>query len=852
MGVPVRNAQGVWVDPDNGAQWSPTTGQWTSPQGSIWDSSANNWTGTPATPRVNTQGSGGLGSSWEAPQGMAIQLQDAQIAHMQAQDSLAAQQLAASQAEAAMAHGDRQAAMQADQQYRMASLAAESARDAETAQYHLASLGLQRQQIDNQYQMDLLNYGLNAANYKRQQRMDAANIALQEAQFKFNVDQLNAQIDEKKATLSVDALKWLAERSGPQDWTRQDYVENGGDAPTPTSTASFSPLDIINENLKHVSTQAPDLKSIYGDGGGDPPTAPTYKASPNVQYTPGTTGQASGQAYSAGLLNQQTGFGQGIGGGQMGGGGLQGGGQGQGATYGPSSGRNTITTPGLAGGGQTGGGGQGSNGPGGIANVTPFSSPVNQALNPYALNGAHPSNNPTQGIQNSPDWVNPWFSEGGRIGGDTGQPAAAVVGDKPGKSTGVEEVAYAYNDPKTGKAILEVIPHDQLGGLIAQARGHSGGSVSNAKKLPPAILAMLPRASYGYSSAAQNGYWNQAVPQTNAYGSSMTAGQPGSNINGVPAPQAISSMYLDTKLNYSKQGPEAAAQYQWQVPGEGGQGEPSNTQQTSWNQGPSGVGDTSGQKPQSARLQPGQGTGPSTAPAPDSAPGQVVYQQGPVSTQAGAYVAPGGTAPTGGGPYQIGGGAQYSVPGLLGTPLNSVGGGVEPGGQAAAAAAAAAYTGVQPAQAGGLLGQQTTNGTAQGVVTGVPPEYSGQTNNGAPAPWNSNPGAYDPYRVTVNTYSPDVMNATPILRKIRGDFNGVGFRGYGKDGNFMGAVPSKGITRLPVHLNLRTLSQASPSETDMLQGVYDNPESGLYWKNILAMAQSAAPSTRAWGLARAR
>lgn len=519
----------------------------------------------------------------------------------------------------------------------------------QNAQRHeevLAQLGLTSKQIEQDYQLNLQRFGIEQANLERQKKQDAAANALQLAQLGLSKDQINATIAGNKATATVDAMKWLAERQGPQDWTRQDYIENGMDGPTPTGSMSFSPLDAINEAYKPINTAMPDL-----NGG----TA-----------TPPATGLLGGQGISEATLPPEPGM-------------TRRPADGVRApaepavweTMAPPGGRTVTAT-------ETIGGGAGSTAspPGLLGNQ--------QAANPWSGMASPPAAGsgfgvtPPAGQRINPDGTVQRFAGGGTTDG------AAIVGDsKSGKPTGAEEIAYARLG-KDGKAELHVIPHSALGGLLDGISGGSQGTVHNAKKLPPELLAILPRAANGF----------------------------GDGFN--------------------------------------------------------------------------QPTGPRLAPMP-SAP-RIADENA--------------------------GGAQDSPFQSFGTPQ--------------------AATPVTPA-APGLLGGGIAAQPAAGRTT--------------PA----NPGNYDPYKITVNKYSPDVMNNTPILRKLRGTFNGnIGFRGYGADGNFMGAVPSQGITNLPTQLNLRTLLRASPGEQKMLQGVYSNPESGLDWGNILAMAQAAAPKTASFGMARAR
>jgi len=712
--------------------------------GHQWDSATGTW-GPMSAPLPGSGGSsGGSGSTGvgQVSIGNQNRLDQAYIDSLAAAAQLARDQLTATSAYQTGQLGISQQQLGLSQQQ----LANQRATDAENAQYHLAQLGLTREQIDKQYQIDTQRLGIERANEIRQEKQDAAANVLALANFNLNRDTLNAGIADKKSAASIDALKWLADRSGPQDWTRQNYIENGMDGPTPTGTLTFSPLDIINQNYKPVTTAAPDLQAaMAGVGNGllssvaqpaaAAPSAPaTTYSQPSA--SPGGAMQASGGGERSLVANQQN--------------------------LTPAQ---WSATQQRAAAMQTAGGGNGLlSGVSGQLSQTPAGSGY----------GVTPPDGyqimPDGTVRAAPARTIRALAGGGTTGG------AAIVGDRPGQSMKEikadphTEIVYSSINPDTGKAELEVLPHERLAGLLDQAMGRKGGAMHSVAKMPAALVAMLPRAYGGYSSWTNGGYNRQ--PDGAGMGTSATPGQLAQNVNGRVGPVPISGM-PGQGGNYSMQTPQGQAGSVWQLPGEG-----FVTNQA----GPDSGG------PDSVRAQPGQLPGPMTAPAAG---------------------------------YPVGGG----LPG--GTPI--------------------------PESAPGQMVNQAGSGagTAGGLLSGIP-GVDGLNNTGAPAANFDNPGQYDPYRIRVNKYSGDTMNNAPILRKLRGTMGTIGFQGYGKDGNYMGAIPSQGITNLPVQLNMRTLLGLNPGELKAGQAAYDNPESGLSWANIVSMAQAAAPKVGNFGLARAR
>lgn len=151
----------------------------------------------------------------------------------------------------------------------------------------------------------------------------------------------------------------------------------------------------------------------------------------------------------------------------------------------------------------------------------------------------------------------------------------------------------------------------------------------------------------------------------------------------------------------------------------------------------------------------------------------------------------------------------------------------------------------QSATGGGAITPTAASTSAQpSTVGGV---YSGST--AAPPPQSLGPAGYDPYRITVNQYSPDVMNNSPLLQMLRGQMPVYGFQGQG---SYQPGIQSQGITNLPIGLNYGDYLRMDPTRQAMLKGIYENPETGESFDQILAMAKAAAPKVGNFRVASAR
>lgn len=145
--------------------------------------------------------------------GTQIPLDAATIAHYAATDQNAATQTANQAAQAA------------------ASLAEQHAQ-------FLATMEQNRQQLAQQYEVDKGRLGLDTANSLFSQRMQAFNAQLAQANQNF-------QQQATKAGLSLDILKALADRSGPQDWVKYNNLLNDLSSPS-GQTTRFDPMSILN------------------------------------------------------------------------------------------------------------------------------------------------------------------------------------------------------------------------------------------------------------------------------------------------------------------------------------------------------------------------------------------------------------------------------------------------------------------------------------------------------------------------------------------------------------------------------------------------------------------------------
>lgn len=99
---------------------------------------------------------------------------------------------------------------------------------------------------------------------------------------------------------------------------------------------------------------------------------------------------------------------------------------------------------------------------------------------------------------------------------------------------------------------------------------------------------------------------------------------------------------------------------------------------------------------------------------------------------------------------------------------------------------------------------------------------------------------YDPGKITYNLYDDETLYNQPFLRKIRGQDDSRSFGAFG-GGNMVGKWG------LPTNLSLQRYGALLPTEQAMLQGAYDDPASGVSFDDILGMAQRASAGTRGYG-----
>jgi len=595
-------------------------------------------------------------------------------------------------------------------------LTATTQRNAQLHDEFLANLGLTKQQIDNQYNKDVASLGIEKATLLLQSRTAAATVASQQANFLLSQNQFNAQQRQEMGRQTLDALKMLADRNGPQDWTRWDYMSAGENSPTPTSSKTYSPLEMIQSQYQPSNIAAPaglDLSGIDFSGGGMPP-ASTAGAPASTTTAPagqgGVTGVSGIQPRNGdgSLVNYNVG--------------PQNSAANQQAITAQQSSYPMTTGTSRAGAGY---------------GVTP---PSGMSIMPDGTVRRDPSPQQTltdtmTGIANGTIARPPGLAEGGSTTGP------AIVGDRPGQSNAEikndphTELVYSAKNPQTGVVETHVIPHAQLAQMMDKEMGRSGGMVMGMHKVPKEMAAIMPHMATGGTLYSSNGVQDQSKFQGQIPGEGMAGGNPG----------------YTPIINQG--GPDMGG---------------TKTMPTPMTPTP-----TSYQPPQPL-------TNPSTATAPQSAPGQMAY--GTTSNGSTAAITPGPQAVTTGAPTAVGG---------------------------------------QVANLGGAI----------------------------PSAVSLGPGQYDPYRITKNTYSGDTMNNSPVLQMIRGQRPVYSFGGHG---SFAPSVPSQGITDLPTNLNYGDLLRMDPNRVKMLQGLYNNPESGWSWDTVLNDAKNAAPKTANFGVTRAR
>lgn len=378
-----------------------------------------------------------------------------------------------------------------------------AARNAQLHDEFMAKLGLDDKTLQQQYEKDVASIGVEKANLLLNSRIAQAKVASDRANFMLSQNQFNAQQRQEMGRQQLDALKMLADRQGPQDWTRWDYITGqNGQAPTPDSSKTYSPLDMIASQYEKSNIAPPadlDMSGIdFSSIGANMtrPTATTYTGTtqpavtqPAITPAPPATPPATTSRPQSGTATTSTNL----------------------SLY-PSNGGSPAMY------------GTNLNGQGAASIGTTM--------------GGNPGNVAAQqqGYTIMPDGTVRRLAEGGVTGG------AAIVGDsKSGKKTGYEELAYAAMNPKTNRAELHVVPLNRLAGLMDTLTGATGGQMHHMKKLPPELAEMMmPHAADGgvYDGNASS-YLGTMGGTTPVYTPPKTTGgylPPDTAVNEVPKP----------------------------------------------------------------------------------------------------------------------------------------------------------------------------------------------------------------------------------------------------------------------------------------------------------------------------
>ncbi len=464
-------------------RWDSANQQWVdTARGNLpWNHATQSWAPAPATPAITpTEAGAGTGPP------LGAQYTQAQIDLIKNQAGAAYQQGNADVSNAAANTSN-------------ASTNATNAQNAATAnqQRHeeaLVQAGLDQQTITNKYNSDAATFGVAKATLLLQGREAQAKALLDSANFQETQNRDNAQQRQTMAAQQLDALKMLAARQGPQDYTKWDYITGmGGNAPKPQDSRTYSPLDMIAAQYQPSNVAAPG-----GLTGGDI-TVPDFPgAATQAAITPAGSGTPAGTATTSG-------------------------------GYAITSNRNTQYD---------------ANG-----NYIGLGPNTVGATPPPGAGGTTPTGPiPTEGTiaPNAP---------GTRMAGGGTTPGAAVVGDQAsGKPTGHEEVAYASNNPQSGVAELHVIPHHMIAGLIDQATGRKGGLVMHASKVPKAMHPMLPHAYAGGDFAGDIGNSSDGASAGAAVGKQVNTGEPDTG-SGVPQYQASAGTTMSPPAGTSQYTP---------------------------------------------------------------------------------------------------------------------------------------------------------------------------------------------------------------------------------------------------------------------------------------------------------
>jgi len=480
-------------------------------------------------------------SGGQAVAGSQIPLDAETIRASQAASALAAQQA-----------GNQAAYWQGSLAQQGAATAQQAAASAQRHEEAMAQYALQGAIAERQYQVDIAKFGLDVANFNWQKSKAAADMALQKnlfgvqtAQFDLSQNSFNASQRQAKEGFRQNILKMLADRRGPQDAYAYNNLLNGLDAPDPERSTEIDPFAGLDELYQESTIQAPQWTDVPLDTSayaGQPPSAVNLPSMPAGGGGGGTSAGAGAGAGAGFAGGQSAAAGAGVSGGVVGTPAQVPPPQSQ---YAPTNPQQIPVAPTVASGqapidavggwsgvpadqlsylkpGQFAYVTTGLAGPskvGDYAGFNVYQNPQTQWTDPNQLipGGTHiqlkrlaAGGDVAYGDTAIP---HPEVTMGREMKGsrrarrrsaDTVRPgeAAAVVGDKPGRKTGSEEIAVARMGPD-GKPMLHVIPNDRASQIMQQVRmRHAAGGGTYGTELndqtikvnqySPEVLGNLP------------------------------------------------------------------------------------------------------------------------------------------------------------------------------------------------------------------------------------------------------------------------------------------------------------------------------------------------------------------------
>ncbi len=448
----------AWVD-GLGHQWNPSTQEWGPMQGTQAIQ--------PYRAPAGTTAGGGSGVG-QVSIGNQNRLDQAYIDNLAAGAKLGRDTLTQNASDSAASR-----ALQSQQ------LTQNATRDAQQHEEFLANLGLSQQQLEQTFKIESARLGIEQATLNLNERQALANNALQIAGFNLSKEQFNAQQRQAQGAQMLDTLKMLADRNGPQDWTRYAYESAGEQAPNPDGTSIYDPLGQLAKMYQPSTVEAPAAMGAAPAGGTAPPLVSSVSGSTSASSASSAPGGAGWQTASpsapSGAMVQQIGR--------------------------PSP---LLSNAAIANAAELPN--RFRTGP-----IPTEAAPAPRLIGPSGFNAestaAHEAalRIPYTGSDL------PAYARGGKTGG------MAIVGDSPsGKRTGHEEIAYAATNPETGAAELHVLPHHVVAQALDRWMGRHNGTVSGANKLPShmyqSLISAPPRAATGGVFGA---YDKQAAPTYN-------------------------------------------------------------------------------------------------------------------------------------------------------------------------------------------------------------------------------------------------------------------------------------------------------------------------------------------------